>query len=534
MGQTIPAPGLESGRQGMVSSAHPLATAVGLEILHKRGNAFDAAVAIAAALNVVEPMMSGIGGYGTILVYVAEEGKCRFLNTSDRFPRAVDSDLFRSPTPDYEANRRGPKAVSTPGNLRGWQAMSQTYGCLPWSELLQPAIRLAEEGFAVSVKLAEAIGRNYAFFPDHAKEFYGRNGRPLPQGADLIQSDLAASLSHIAEEGADAFYGGALGERIIEAVGRACGFLSLADLEACVAEWWEPIAINYRGYDVVTASPPATAFAALLRLGLMSQFDIQALKHNSVDYLHRFAEVTKHAYRCRLLHAADPGVSEVPLGDLLTSGYWHEVTSQLNMARAQTFAPPFGTPDSSCHTTHFVVADSHGNVVSATQTIGQHFGSRVMPAGTGIWLNNSLEYCTFEPKGNPMDAHPGRRKLSGDCPTIIFHDGIPWAALGTPGGHTIPQTVPQIVMNLVDFGMDLGEAIAQPRVSFAEPDQLLVDPALPSAVKRALASMGHKVHDFTSGLGNAHGLTIDYDSANQPVAFVGAADPRGEGLARGL
>ena len=170
--------------------------------------------------------------------------------------------------------------------------------------------------------------------------------------------------------------------------------------------------------------------------------------------------------------------------------------------------------------------------MSATQTLGNAFGSRIMPEGTGIWLNNSLAYCTFEPKGNPMDAHAGRRKLSGDCPTIILRNGRPWAALGTPGGHTIGQTVPQMVMNLIDFGMSIDEAIAAPRVSFVEPDSLAVEDGIPAEVRDALEAMGHDVR-VVRALGNAHGLTIAYDSEGKPVRFRGGADPRGAGLAKG-
>ena len=184
------------------------------------------------------------------------------------------------------------------------------------------------------------------------------------------------------------------------------------------------------------------------------------------------------------------------------------------------------------HTTHFVVADRWGNVVSATQTLGNPFGSRIMPEGTGIWLNNSLQYSTFEPPGNPMDALPGRRKLSGDCPTIIIKDGRPWAALGTPGGHTIGQTVPQMVMNLIDFRMDIAAAIAAPRVSFVEPDVLAVEEGIPEDVRAALAALGHHVR-IVRALGNAHGLTIAYGPGGRPAHFRGAADPRGHGEARG-
>jgi len=525
---------LATGTQGMISSAHPMATKVGLMILQRGGNAFDAAVAIAAALNVVEPMNSGIGGYGTILLYQARQRKCRFLNSSSRIPMNVESDRFRPPAPNFEANRRGAMAISTPGNVRGWQVLSEVYGNLPWADLLQPAIDLAQNGFAVTWALARDINRYFSSFPSHAQMIYSRNGRPLQTGELLVQDDLAHSLALIAREGPAVFYGGPLGQRIVSVVQASGGVLSLADLTHCKADWFEPLAITYRDHQIFTASPPATSFAALIRLGLMSQFNVKALDHNSAEYLHLFAEVTKHAYRCRLAYAADPDISKVPLEELLSTQYWQEVGSQLNMTQAVPFNVLLPTAESSPHTTHFVVADKEGNIVSATQTIGQMFGSRLMPPGTGIWMNNSLQYCTFEPKGNPMDAHPGRHKLSGDCPVIIFRDGYPIMALGTPGGHTIPQTVPQIIMNLLDFGMDMAEAIAQPRISFKEPDQILADPPLADATRTALAVKGHLIQEFADGLGNAHGLTLEYEQSAHPIRFSGAADPRGEGLAVGL
>ena len=260
--------------RGIVSSAHPLATDVGLGILRQGGNAFDAAVAIAATLNVVEPMMSGIGGYGTILVYDAVQRKCRFLNSSDRIPRGVKSDLFRPPAIDFEANRRGAKAISTPGNLRAWQVLSQDYGNLPWAVLFAPAVNLAEGGFVVGHQLAQHIQQEFAVFPDHTKEIFGKDGRPFQVGELLAQHDLAVTFFQIADEGPDTLYGGSLGRQIVRTVREAGGFLNLGDLELCTAEWLEPIGITYRGHQVYTASPPATSFAALIRLGLMSQFDV--------------------------------------------------------------------------------------------------------------------------------------------------------------------------------------------------------------------------------------------------------------------
>jgi gamma-glutamyltranspeptidase/glutathione hydrolase len=514
--------------KGMVSSAHPLATEAGVVILQAGGSAFDAAVTIASVLNVVEPMMSGIGGYGTILVYDAKNKKIRFLDSSGKIPMAVDSDVFRAPTSNYRENRRGPKAVSTPGNVNAWQAMSTEYGKLEWRQLF----KLASEGFIISEGLAGMISYVFKSFPEHAKRFYGKDGEPLKAGEPLIQKDLAGSLKLIADQGAKAVYGGEIGKAIDAAMEKSGGFLSIDDLIADKAEWWEPIHIRYRDYEVYTASPPSTAFPSLIRLGLMSRFNGAELGHNTIAYLHCFAEVTKHAFWCRLAYAGDPEINPPPLDKLLSESYWKEAVSQIDLEKAKPFVPPDITIPKDSHTTHFVVADQWGNIVSATQTLGGAFGSRIMPEGTGIWLNNSLSFCTFEPKGNPMDAHAGHRKLSGDCPTIIVRDGKPLVALGTPGGHTIGQTVPQMVMNIIDFGMNIQEAIAASRVSFAEPNFYLVEQRIPEEVHKGLEAMGHNVREVR-GLGNAHGLKIVYDEDGKPIRFEGGADPRGQGKAAG-
>jgi len=262
---------------------------------------------------------------------------------------------------------------------------------------------------------------------------------------------------------------------------------------------------------------------------------VEEMGHNTPDYLHMYAEVTKRAFWIRLRYAGDPDVSPPPLDTLFSPTFWEGAIAPLDMYEALPFAPPAGdgggeTPEG--HTTHFVVADAEGNVVSATQTLGNAFGARIMAEGTGIWLNNSLAYCTFEPAGNPMDAHPGRRKLSGDVPLFVMEDGKPRLAIGTPGGHTIPQTVPQMVMNILDFGMNIQEAISVPRISFAQPDILAVETRLPWAVGSALMERGHSVIR-TRALGNAHGLMIEWGSDGKPVSFTGGADPRGGGLAKG-
>lgn len=516
----------------MVSSAHPLATEAGLSILRRGGNAFDAAVAIASTLNVVEPMMSGMGGYGTILAFDAEAGEAHYLDASGKIPRAVDADLYRAPTPGYMENRRNAKAISTPGAANAWEAMSERFGVLPWESLFEPAIDAAQGGFVLDERAAGWIALAYPEFPAHAREFYGKDGVPLAAGDRLIQVDLAGSLRAVAEQGAAAVYSGAISRAIDRAMQESGGFLSAHDLAADRAEWWRPISIDYRGYEVITPSAPAGAFPMLVRLGMMELEDNQALGHNSVAYLHRFAEVTKHAYWTRLAYSGDPDVKPPPYERLFSARYLAEQEAKLNLEKASEFdTSGIVSANQNKNTTHFVVADEHGNVVSATVTLGNLFGSRVMPAGTGIWLNNSLAYCTFEPAGNPMDAHPGRRKLSSDSPTFVMRDGRPWVALGTPGGHTITQTCAQMVMNVIDFGMDIQAAIAAPRIAFNVPDHLDVEEAIPEATRTTLEAMGHRLRLRT--LGNAHGLMIEYGEDGVPRRFLGGTDPRGTGTAVG-
>jgi gamma-glutamyltranspeptidase / glutathione hydrolase len=332
--------GTPAETHGAVSSAHPLATEAGIAILRKGGNAFDAAVAVAAALNVVEPAMSGMGGYGTILVYDARKDEIRFLNSSGRIPAGLDPDVFRPPHPRFKENRSGPAAVSTPGNVHAWEAMSKEYGALRWSELFEAAVDLAENGFTLDKGGAATIRAAFDDFPAHVRAFYGRGGQPLGDGDRLVQKDLARSLRLVASQGARAFYSGPIAEAIDSAMSASGGFLSRADLENDEAEWREPIRISYRDCEVVTASPPATAFPSLIRLGLMSRFDAAALGHNSAAFLHRFIETTKHAFWCRLRYAGDPEVAPPPLATLLSPAYWDEQAAAIDLERAKPFVYP--------------------------------------------------------------------------------------------------------------------------------------------------------------------------------------------------
>lgn len=523
LGFIVPSQGqISTTGVGSVSSAHPLATKAGEEILKKGGNAFDAAIAVAATLNVVEPMMSGLGGYGTILIYNAETKQVRFLNASGRFPEKTNTDLMRPPTPDYMKNRVGPKSISTPGNLNAWADMHQLYGILPWPDLFQPAIHEAENGFILSDLAAGFISAAFLDFSPYARSIFGKNNAPLKGGEKLIQKDLANSFRKIAKEGVRVFYTGEIAQLIDKKMKESESFLSIEDLKNNKAEWYEPIKMNYKGYDVFTASLPANSFPAFVNLGLMNQVAGEKLTHNSPEYLHLFAEMTKQSYKARLAYSFDPEIQDAPIDSILSEPVLHAMVQSFDRDKASVFVSPF--EEESKNTTHFVVIDRFGTIVSATQTLGNQFGSRILVDGTGICLNNSMAYATFEPKGNPMDAFAGRHKLSGDCPVIILKDGLPWAALGSPGGHTITQNVPQIIFNLIDFNMTMQQAIDAPKIAFVEPTNIRVDNDLSENIYQSLAVKGHEV--FRGSIGNAHGIKILRDDKGNITGFDTGTDKR--------
>jgi gamma-glutamyltranspeptidase / glutathione hydrolase len=537
------------GTNGMVSSAHPLATRAGLEIMEDGGNAFDAAVAVAASLGVVEPMMSGVGGYGAIVVYSTEERRTRFLEVGSRTPASLDPSVFRPPTPGYAENRCGARAVATPGNLNAWETMWEDYGEAEWQRLFQPAIGYADRGFPLDQETSAWLGSEYAAFPAHAQEIYGPTGVPLAAGERLVQADLADSLRLISEEGSDALYEGRLGAAMAAAAQNGGGFLSEEDLRRNRAEWRETIGLDYRDHRVVTAAPPSTAWAALVRLGMMDRYDAGPADYNTTAYVHAATEISKRVSTTTRRFAADPEKAPTPLGRLLSDEYLERESDRVDPNAVAPYDPPAqfdtaatcsptgyrptGYPDTQQHTTHFVVADREGNVVSATQTLGNVFGSKVMPQETGIWLNDALAWSRFEPAGNVFDVYPSRQPLYALCPTIIMRDGRPRIALGTPGGRTIQQTTPQIITNMLHFEMNVQEAVSAPRFSHVVPDLLVVEEGIPQYVSADLSALGHDLVPAEYPLGNAHALTIEYGPGGETTRFTGAADPRGGGSATG-
>jgi gamma-glutamyltranspeptidase/glutathione hydrolase len=279
----------------------------------------------------------------------------------------------------------------------------------------------------------------------------------------------------------------------------------------------------------------------------MGQFNLKASDHNSVSYLHAFTEISKQITSTAGSYI-DPETGQVRLDPLLSQKYWASEAAKIDFSRAAPYDPPMQTdtalscsptnyrpttsPDMRQHTTHFVVADREGNVVSSTGTLGNVFGSKMMPEGTGIWLNDEVAWARFEPAGNPFDAAPGRQIPYALGPTLVMRDGRPWMAIGTPGGRTILQTTPQMLENVIDFDMDIQLALSAPRFSHIIPNLLAVEEGIPLSVRDELQAMGHSVY-VEPKLGNAHALTIEYNSEGEPVRFTGGADPRGEGAAIG-
>jgi gamma-glutamyltranspeptidase/glutathione hydrolase len=511
-------------KYGAISTAHPEATKAGMDVLKKGGNAFDAFVAVAAVLNVVEPTNSGIGGYGTILIYDASKKRIRYLNSSGRIPKLTDADLMRPPTVDYLKNRSGAKAISTPSNLNAWKALHKQYGNLSWRVLFEAAIEKAITGTIVNVPLSRAINMNFSRMSAYSRNIYGNSGSPLKQGDTLKQNDLATTLQRIAIEGTGAFYAGKTADAIDNESKKAGGFLRKQDLLNDKAEWWNPIQMDYKGYQVYSASPPSNAFAGLIFLELLKRHQLQ-LSNDSLFY-HLIAEIGKQSYYARVKYSVDPELSNFSLSDLLNQTVIKELDDRIDIIKATPY-PGNNFNQQGSNTTHFVIADKWGNIVSATQTLGNLFGSCIMPEGTGVWLNNSLEYSTFEPKGNPMDAFAGHHKLSGDCPVIILKNGLPWAALGSPGGHTITQNVPQIISALIDKGMTMQEAIDFPKLSFIEPDLIIADNFINPAFVKMLEAKGHKIR--YGSIGNAHGIIIRTNNKGKIMNYDAGSDKRGIG-----
>ena len=531
------------GANGMVTSAHPLASLAGLHVLLDGGNAFDAAVATAATLGVVEPHMSGIGGIGVALAYVARERRVRALNFSGRAPRAAEPSRFTE-----ETKETGVLAPLVPGNVAGWLALHERYGSLDSERLFRPAIDYADNGFPVSSLNSFVIGESVSrlrLFPESAAAVLGRGDRASAPGSLLEMPRLAASLRMIAAGGQDAFYRGELAARIVSGSEAVGGLFAADDLAGYQAEWQDPIGVSYRGHDVFTPPPNSGGFQVLQTLKLMEGFGTDELAFLSPDSVHLLAEAIKLCVADRIEYGGDPDHVSAPLQRLLSDEYAATLCRRIDRQRAAPFsgvrhgrsvpegAVGPGTPEGRDRgmTTHLAAADREGNVVSITQTLGAFFGSGVSVGDTGIFLNNGCYWFDTE-EGGPNPIGPGRRVDFVLAPTHTIRDGRFYISLGMSGGYGILQSTPQMLMNVIDFRIDVQQAIDSPRFGCLQGLQLIIEEAFPPHVRRALAGRGHQmtlVDGYPMGLGAAHGIVVDSERG----VFHGGADPRRDGVALG-
>jgi gamma-glutamyltranspeptidase / glutathione hydrolase len=523
------------GTRGAVASAHPLASMSGIETLLAGGNAVDAAVAVGSTLNVVEPFMSGIGGIGLMLVSRpgAERHVLDFIGGA---PRAAD--VSRCTEAEQGA---GPKACATPGNLGGWLTAHARFGRLPLAKALEPAIGHAERGVPLTFKNVEFFtgARETLKVSREAERLYWANGGPRA-GAVVTYKDLAATLRQVAEGGLEVFYRGPIAKTIARTVREAGGWLAEEDLAAFSAVWRQPVTIDYRGAEVCSMPPPFSAFQMLETLNVMEGFDLRGWGHNSVEYLHHLIEAIKLASADRLAYAYGDGT---PIAGLLSKAYASSQRARIDGKRAAASEGERQAADklpgqitegyparfANEQTTHFACADADGMVVSVTQTLGGPFGSGFAIPGTGIVLNNILKWSDRE-STSPNVLRPGRKSGTMMSPTQVFRDGTFRLSIGTPGSYGILQTQPQMLLNVLEFDLNLQEAIEAPRVRVYRDRLVDFESRIPEATRAGLADRGHQVkvlEDWSWVVGGGQGIARDPESN----ALMAAADPRRDGYA---
>lgn len=469
---------------GMVSSAHELASLAGVEILKKGGNAIDAAVGTALALNVVEPNASGIGGGGFMVIRFAKTGEVVELDYRETAPASATRDLFASDQAKEEKwSQLGGKAVGVPGYVMGmWNALEQ-YGTMTWAEVAEPAIRLADEGFTVVEMQTGIITDNleklYAY-NDPANVGFFRDGLPVEAGTVLKQPGLAEAFRMIGEHGPKAFYDGPVGEAFVRAVNANGGEMAMSDLRNYRMETREPVSGTYRGYHIYSTPPASSGGTHIVQLlNIMENFPVSEWGHNKPKYLHYLGEAMKLVFADRSVYMADSDFVDVPLRGLASKEYASLLAAKIkphNVLKDVEADDPWpfqegagmalvaGTDDRHISTSHFSVADAEGNIVASTNTVNYFFGSGIIVPEYGIVANNEMDDFSSDP--DSVNApEPGKRPLSSMSPSIVLDPhGKPFMTIGAAGAWRIITAVSQIIMNVVDFGMTMDEAIEQPRI----------------------------------------------------------------------
>jgi len=526
-------------RNGIIATSQPLASAAGLAVLQQGGNAIDAAVTAAAVLSVVEPTMNGIGGDLFALVYDPKTKSVRALNASGRAPAAATPEEFRRRGLD-SIPYRGELSVSVPGVVDGWSELLARHGTISLERALAPAIRYARDGYAVSEIIANQWLEQQATLardPAAASTFL-MDGRAPRAGEIFRNGKLAASLELIAKGGRDAFYKGAIAKAIADDMQRRKGLLTAADLAAHKSDWTEPIATEYRGYDVLEFPPNTQGVVALEMLNILEGYDVKALGHNTAAYLHGLVEAKKIAFADRDAWLADPGSTPPEaLKRMISKEYAGSRRREINPDRAARDYKPLTIggassageehPQAHGDTIYLTAADKDGNVISLIQSVYEAFGAGIVAADTGITLHNRGSLFSLK-AGHPNLLAPGKRPFHTLVPAMVMKDGRPWLSFGVMGGDMQPQGHVQVLLNLIDFGMNIQEAGEAPRFRHSSAG-LALESAISPEARFGLDARGHRIITTIGAFGGFQGILFDQKTG----VMMGGSDPRKDGLAIG-
>jgi len=501
---------------GMVVSQHYLATEVGKTILDQGGNAIDASVAVAFALAVVLPRAGNIGGGGFLVLHNAEKNKNYALDYREMAPAAADRDMYLNEdgSLNKSTSRLGYLAGGIPGTVAGMWEAHQKFGSMPWEDLLKPAIKLAQAGFKVSPFMADSINRAHSSmkdYPSTVKIFFPEF--PLKPNHNLVQKDLAATLKRIAQNGKDGFYKGKTAKMFAAAMKKNNGLITEDDLKNYKAVWREPLVGNYKDFKIVTMPPPSSGGVHLIQmLNVLSNFDLKKLGHNSRDYILLLTEVMKYAYADRSKYLGDPDFYEVPVSKLIEQVYAASIANSITIGKitsSDEIYPGAMLPPEGMETTHFSISDKFGNTVSNTYTINSSYGAKVVVEGLGFLLNNEMDDFAAAPGipnqfgllgGDANKIEPYKRPLSSMTPTIIFFQDKPYLITGSPGGSRIITTVLQMILNVIEFEMEVSDATVQPRIHHQwKPDVLGLEKGFNRSVIELLMRSPQKLYVHSPG-----------------------------------
>jgi len=519
-------------QHGMVATSQPLASQVGLDVLKRGGNAVDAAIAMAAMLNVTEPMMTGVGGDMFALVYWAKTKELKGLNASGRAPRGLSLDYFAKHN-IKQMPVTGMGSITVPGAFDGWVTLRDKYGTMKLSDLLAPAVGYAESGFPVMEKASEdweAEVQKLKRTPAAAANYLVDGRAPKP-GEIFRQPNLARTLRALGEGGRDAFYKGPVAKAIVNYMKDNGGFITMEDLAATKADWVEPISTNYRGYDVYELPPNGQGITALIALNILEGFNLNALRSQPAQYYHTLIEATKLAFADRNRYIADPSFAKVPVAELLSKDYATKRRALIDPKQALD-NPPAGEINLGSDTTYFTVVDKDGNAVSFINSLFDAFGSGIVAGDTGIVFQNRGSAFSLDPK-HPNALAPAKRPFHTLIPAMVFKDNQLFMSFGVMGGAIQAQGHVQVLVNLIDLKMGLQEAIDAARYRITSGRSVLLEDELGSSVIDQLLAMGHVRAKppgvLRSSMGGGQAIMIDPMSKT----LMGASDPRKDGMALG-